>query len=100
MRKRVARLPVVVIVRVLHQLVPDRYLAFEILLVCIRQRSEVEKKAITVGRRMIESRHVLSRRFRPRAPEAGKKVECVREKERAVVMEIVADKPVGDRRLR
>ena len=39
-------------------------------------------------------------RLRPRMAEAAEEAERVRQVERAVVMEVVADEPVGDRRLR
>ena len=100
MRTEVARLPEFVVSVVLHQVVPEFDLAFEIKFVGVRQRAEFQIKLVTVGRFVIERLWLLARRLVEFLAEPGKEPERVRQIERAVVMEIVADEPIGNRRLR
>src|SRR5262249_21714577 len=80
MRARVARLPEVVVVRVLHHLIPEGDFAFEILLVDVGKRPDAEKELIAVRREVRESRRGLRRGLRGRFAEAGKEVEGMRQK--------------------
>src|SRR5215831_13625672 len=84
-----------------HYLVPMRDLAFQVFLVRVRQRTELEEEFVAVGRFMVEAQIAeLLRRLRSRFAEVGDEVEAMRQLERAVVMPVIADEPIADRRLR
>src|SRR5262249_10168531 len=94
-------LPEVVVSAVLHYFVPERDLALEILLVSVGEGSHLEEEVVAIHRFVIEGQilRLLDRQW-PRLSEARHKVENVRQKERAVMVPVVAHEPVADRRLR
>ena len=96
----IARFPEIVIGPVLHNFVPERDVAFEILGVGVGQRTHVQKELVAVGRAVLEVVIEFLGRLRPGPAEIRHEVENVRQKQSSVVMPIVADKPIGHRRLR
>ncbi len=103
MRRERALLPERIVVRVRHHRIPERELVAEILGVGVLVRPHVEEEAIAVGVVAVH-RHrravVRHRRLGTRAREAHEEIETLRERERAVVMPVVAEVPVDERRLR
>jgi len=99
-RADVPRLPEGVVGLVRHQVVPELHLALEVALVHPRERTERQVEPVAVERLIVEPRPGLRRRLGPRPAEAGVEAERVGQVERAVVMPVVTDEPVGDRRLR
>src|SRR5678816_3078097 len=95
-RDSVASLPVGVVVRVFHQVVPEPDFALQIVAIRVRQRAEVEKESITVGSPMCEPWWKIRGRLGTILAERCEEVERVRQKQRAVVMKVIADEPVGD----
>ena len=102
-RRERALLPERVVVRVRHHRIPERELVAEVLRVGVLVRPHVEEEVIAVGVVAVH-RHrravVRHRRLGTRAREAHEEIETLRERERAVVMAIVAEVPVDERRLR
>src|SRR5438046_2340915 len=99
MRAEVARPPEFLVIPVRHELVPDLDFAFDKPLVGAGERAHVEKKIVAIRRFEIKTLDLLARRLFELLAEPGEKSERVRQVERAVVVEVVADEPIRDRRL-
>ena len=98
-RERVAGLPIVRVGVMRDQISPPLDLALEKPSVGIAQRPHAQEEIVAVRGAVIKARagdFVFSRRG---ASKAGKETKRVRQKERAVMPPIVADKPFGHRRL-
>ena len=76
-----------------QDVIPERHLPLEIPRIHTWQRPQVEEELVTVGGPVPEFRFAGT-------PEECQEVETRGEEERAVVMEVVPDKPVRHRRLR
>ncbi len=98
-RPEVARLPEGVVRLVRHHLVPEGDRVLQVERVRVRERHELLVELVPVLGAEVEPRTRLRRRGRARLPEAREEAEGVRQVEGAVVMEVVADEPVGDGRL-
>ena len=98
-RKDVATLPEGVVRVVLHQRIPERDLAVKVLLVCVLERPHIEVELIGVVHAKVESLTPRVRRIGTRSLKEREEPECVLQIERAIVVKVVADEPVGDRRL-
>ena len=83
-----------------HHVVPERRGALEVLLVGVRQRAQVHEERVAVVGAEVESRRALRRRLRSRAAARREEVERAGQQERAVMVHVVAEEPVGLRRLR
>src|SRR5260370_27540459 len=81
-------LPELVVVGMVDEIVPGRYLVVEILLVDVRQHTEIQVPLVRVGAVEFKVRVGLFGSF-----EQGGVFEAVAEAEGAVVMEIVAQEP-------
>ncbi len=98
-RPRVAGLPEGVVALVRHDLLPEGHVALEVLPVEVRHRPGPHEELVAVGGAVVEARRPLRGRLGAGLAEGGVEVEGVRQEEGAVVVEVVADEPVGDRRL-
>src|SRR5512145_1671187 len=93
------RLPVFIVIAVLHPFVPEFDLAFEIFRVRVGERSHFEEESVAVAGPVIEPRPTLLLRPFARASEAGEEVERMRQEERAIVVHVVAEPVVVHWRL-
>src|SRR6266550_6622566 len=93
-------LPIVVVVWVLHHLIPKRYLTLKIFSVSIGKRTHVQKEAVTVRVAVYKTRWRIRSWLGSRQPKRGEEIEGMGKKQRAVMMKIIANKPIGDGRLR
>ena len=98
-RKDVSLFPKLIVVRVLHHLVPELDARAELLLINVARvlhPAHVEIKLVAILRAVGEWLDVVvvrSRR-RPRLSKSGKERKVLREKQRAVVMIVIAVKPI------
>ena len=98
--QRRAGLPEFVVVGMLHHGVPDPVLPVQVLLVDVRERTEIEVPAVAVRRAVIaEPRGPPGGRHGTRRAVEGQEAEAGLQLERAVVVAVVADPPVGHGRL-
>ncbi len=95
-----ASLPIGIVVGVLGEFIPPGNFVVVVTGIDIRKRLKVEEEAVSIGRVSREVVGPLGGGLGSRLAEDVHEVEHVRQKERAVVMEVVADEPVGDGRLR
>src|SRR5262245_43189288 len=100
MRPKIALLPKAIVRPVLHELRPELDLTLEKFRFDVRERTDVQVEFIAIGRFVIERLWVLPRRFFKLLAESGKEPKCMRQIERAVVMKVVPDEPIGNWRLR
>ena len=96
----VLRLPVRVVVRMLHEVVPRRHLTMEVQRVDACRRAGFHEEPVSIGRAVVEGAAARGGLAAARAGVAGEPAERVHEPERAVVVEVVADEHVRRRRLR
>ncbi len=95
----VAGFPEIIIGPVLHDFVPKSDVAFEILGVGVRQGTHVQEELVAVGGAVIEFKVEFLGRLGSRPAEVRHEVEDMRQEQGAVVVPVIADKPIGDRRL-
>src|SRR6476659_963699 len=94
MRAEVARLPVIVVGPVFHHLIPIRNSAFEVLFIRIGERTETQVKVVTIRGLEIERLRLLPRGFIEPLFENTQKTKSMRQVKRAVVVKIIANKPI------
>src|SRR5262249_18725137 len=100
MLRDVLRLPVRVVVTVLHPLIPDLNLVVKIFLVRVGERSHFEKELVAVGSPVHKRLAKVLSWPGSLLTKDRNEVEGVRQPEGAVVMHVVAKPVVGHRRLR
>ena len=98
--REILRLPVTVVVTVLHPLVPDTNFPMKVFLIRVRERPHTEEEVVAIGRAVDECRTVLRRGNGGLKTEARDEVESMRKPECAIVMHVVAEPIVTHRRLR
>src|SRR5262245_44272087 len=100
--RNILRFPVPIVVSVLHPLVPETALAFEVLCICIRERTHIEKEPVAILSARIERHSLRHARASPLPAEirAHQKEESMRKIEGPSMMNVVAEIVVVHRRLR
>src|SRR5215471_8517679 len=84
-----------------HHLVPVGNASVKVLFVTVRQRAHLEEEFVPVRRCVVKPlAGANGSRLGSRAAKTREEVESVRKKERAVVMKVISDEPVGDGGLR
>jgi hypothetical protein len=99
MGARVAGLPEFIVVGVAHQVFPEGDGVAEILVVDVLDRAHLQEEVVVILRGIVVAAGPFARGFRPRLAEAGVEGKGIHEEKGAAVVKVVADEPVGDRRL-
>src|SRR4029450_637892 len=99
MRSNIARLPVVVVVRVFHQVVPECDVVFDVLVIRVWEWTHIEEETVPIRSAVHETCRPLSRRFWSGLTKRREEVERVWQKESAVMMKVVSNQPVSNRGL-
>src|SRR5207237_7192743 len=96
----VSRLPKAVVSGMGQKLIPLRGAAFQKERIRIGQRPHAEEEVIAIGRFEVEVLQLLVQRIFGLLREPVKESEVLRQKKRAIVVDVITHEPVGDGRLR
>src|SRR5687767_661930 len=99
MRPDVSLLPECVVRIVPEQLAPEGDTVLEVPFVGVSKRTHLQKEIVSIGSAVLELRELEGRRLAAGNAKAREEVEGVRQEDRAVVPEVVSDKPIAHRRL-
>src|SRR5436853_1858992 len=100
MPRHVPRLPVGIVIAVLHPFIPKSDIAVQEFLICVCKRPHFEKEVVAILRSMVEAEAPHSGGTSARSSESRDKIEPVRQEESSVVVQVVSQPVVTHRGLR